>query len=135
MRKGFTLIEMLAVVVILGTIVVIFVPNTLRILKENNLRVYKIKEKELVKAAEDYIYYDKSFVAPDSYQPVKYVTVDTLVSKNYMNKILDGSSGNECTAFVKVTKSNNDYNVEPCIICEEYTTDKSFCTTSTYQNL
>lgn len=135
MKKGFTLIEILAVVVILGTIVAIFVPNTVKILKANNLKVYKIKEKELVRAAEDYIEYDSDFVAPSNEQPEKYITIGTLITKNYINKILDNTSGNECTAFVKVTKDENNYNVEPCIICDEYKTDKGFCSSTVYQSL
>lgn len=135
MKKGFTLIEVLAVVVILGTIIAIFVPNTIKILKDNNLRVYKIKEKELLQAAEDYVKYDDDFIAPDASQPTRYITIDVLVSKNYINKILDGSSGNECPAFVKVTKNGNDYSLDPCIICGEYKSERDFCTTAVYQNI
>lgn len=135
MKRGFTLIEVLAVIVILGTIVVLFVPNTIKILKENNLKVYKVKEKQLLQAATDYANYDSDFTPPDASHPIKYITIDNLVSKNYISKILDGSSGNECSAFVKVTKSGTDYDLDPCIICDEYKTERDFCTASMYQSL
>ena len=135
MRKGFTLIEVLAVIVILGTIIVLFIPNTIKLLKDNNLKVYKIKEKQLLEAAEDYAEYDSDFSGPDSYQPIKYITINTLVSKNYMNKILDNSSGDECMAFVRVTNKNGSNNYDPCIICGEYKTERDFCTTAMYQSL
>ena len=135
-KNGFTLIEVLAVVVILGIIVTLFVPNTVKLIRQNNLKVYKIKEKELLKAAEDYANYDKAFEGPTESSPTKYITMTKLVENAYMNKILDSNSGNECKAFVKVTNSDiHDYNYEACLICDEYKTDKDFCTLSAYQNL
>ena len=135
-KNGFTLIEVLAVVVILGIIVTLFVPNTVRLIRQNNLKVYKIKEKELLKAAEDYANYDKEFEGPNESSPTKYITMTKLVENAYMNKILDSNSGNECKAFVKVTSSDiHDYNYEACLICDEYKTDKDFCTLDAYQNL
>ncbi|MBQ1812445.1 MAG: type II secretion system protein [Bacilli bacterium] len=135
MKKGFTLVELLAVIIILGMLVVLLVPNVISILKSNNLRVYKLKEKELLRAAEDYIEYDEEFVAPTNEAPVKYLTIQSLISKNYINKILDNSSGEECPAFVKISKDGDNYNLDPCIICGEYKTDRDFCTSSMYQSL
>lgn len=135
MKKGFTLVELLAVIIILGMLVVLLVPNVISLLKSNNLKVYKIKEKELLRAAEDYIQYDDDFVAPTNEEPIKYITIQSLISKNYINKILDNSSGEECLAFIKITKDSNNYNLDPCIICSEYKTDRDFCTSSVYQSL
>ena len=135
-KKGFTLVELLAVIIILGVVAMIFVPNTVKIIKENSIKVYKIKEKELVKAAKDYAEYDKNFSRPTAESPTKYITMPQLVSGNYINKIIDSTSLNECSAFVKVTLSDiNGYNYEPCLLCDNYTTEKSFCTTTTYDNL
>ena len=135
-KKGFTLIEVLAVIVVLGTISVIFIPNVIKILNDNNLKIYKIKENELLKAAKSYAEYDEDFVSPTETDPTRYITMPTLVSKNYMNKILDTKTGNECSAFVKVTLSNvYGYEYEACLLCDEYKTNKTFCTTSTYENI
>jgi len=135
-KRGFTLVELLAVIVILGTIAMIFIPNTIKLLKENNLKIYKVKENELLKAAKSYAEYDDNFIEPTSSEPVRYITMPTLVSGNYMNKILDTTSGNECNAFVKVTLSSiYGYDYEACLLCDEYKTDKEFCTASIYQNL
>lgn len=136
MKKGFTLVEVLAVIVILGLMAVIFVPNTIKILKENNLKIYKIKENELIKAAKDYAEYDEGFIAPTSSGTYKYVTMPQLVKGSYMNKIIDTTSGKECSAFVRI--SLNDiygYNYEACLICEEYKTNKDFCSAVNYSNL
>lgn len=136
MKKGFTLVELLAVIIILGVMAAIFIPNTIKLLKENNLKIYKVKESELIKAAKDYANYDKNFSAPTESSPVKYITMPQLVEGSYMNKILDTSSGKECSAFVKVTlNSINGYNYEACLMCEEYSTNKDFCSAATYQSL
>lgn len=135
-KNGFTLVELLAVIIILGVITTIFVPNTIKLLKENNLKIYKIKENELINAAKDYANYDKNFSSPTVEVPVKYITMPQLVEGSYINKILDTSSGKECRAFVRVTLNDiNGYNYEACLLCDEYSTNKSFCNSTTYESL
>ena len=132
-KNGFTLVELLVVIILLGLIVTLFIPNVIKILKQNNTKIYKIKENELVNACNDYINYDKDFTFEGT---EKYITMDTLVSKNYMSKIIDTSSGNECKAFAKVTKNKvNGYDVEACLICDEYVSENSFCTRDAYNDL
>ena len=133
-KNGFTLVELLAVILLLTLIITLFIPNALKLLNENNLKVYKIKEEQLVKSAKDYTY-DSNFTSPTSTNPV-YITITDLSNGNYLDKILDASTGNECIAFVKVTLNSIDgYDFEPCIICDEYKTDNNFCSMSNYQNL
>lgn len=135
-KNGFTLVELLAVIIILGVITTIFVPNTIKLLKENNLKIYKIKESELIRAAKDYSNYDKNFSSPTEMELEKYITMTQLVDGGYMNSILDTSSGKECRAFVKVTLNDiSGYNYEACLLCDEYSTNKSFCNSTTYQGL
>ena len=134
-NRGFTLVEVLAVITILGLISIIFIPNAMKILKDNNLKIYKIKEKELITAAKDYAEYDKDFIPPTN-GVEKYVTMPQLVSGNYMNKILDNNTGNECTAFVKVTLSDvYGYNYDACLICDEYKSNKDFCNLAIYNDI
>ena len=85
-KNGFTLVELLVVIILLGLIVTLFIPNVIKILKQNNTNIYKVKENELVNACNDYIDYYKDFVFEGT---EKYITMDTLVSKNYMSKIID----------------------------------------------
>ena len=135
-KNGFTLVELLAVIIILGAITTVFVPNTIKLLKENNLKIYKIKESELIRAAKDNANYDKNFSSPTEMELEKYITMTQLVDGGYMNSILDTSSGKECRAFVKVTLNDiSGYNYEACLLCDEYSTNKSFCNSTTYQGL
>jgi len=134
-KNGFTLVEVLAVIIILGIVVLIFVPNTKKLLNENSTKIYKIKEKELIKATEDYVKYDKNFSFPEA-STEKYITMPQLIRGNYINKILSTKTGNECTAFVKVTRNDvYGYNYEACLICDDYTSNKSFCNMTFYGNL
>ena len=43
-KNGFTLVEVLLVLVILGVIAVIFIPEATKLLKENDKKIYKAKE-------------------------------------------------------------------------------------------
>ena len=134
MKKGFTLIELLAVVAILAVLAIIFIPNTVKILKSNNMKLYKVKESQLVSAAKEYVY-DPLFKAPTEGNAT-YITIGQLATGNYLAKILDTTSGNECVAYVKVTYvAENDYDFDPCIICNEYKTDKEFCSLEAYGSI
>lgn len=134
-NNGFTLVELLGVIAILGILVVIFVPNALKVLKDNSDKIYKIKEKELINAAKDYAEYDKNFVSPIEGE-AKYIIMPQLVSGSYMTKILDNKTANECTAFVKVTLNDiHGYNYDACLICDEYKTNKDFCNMAFYNSL
>ena len=122
--------------VILGVIAVIFIPEATKLLKENDKKIYKAKEEIMVKAAEDYVLENKSIVLPNDSSSASYVTINTLVENNNMSKILDSSSAEACKGFVKITKNSvYGYNYEACLICENYTTNKSFCSSSSYDEI
>ena len=86
-KNAFTLVELITVIAILAVITIIFIPNTAKILKENSTKVYKVKEKQLIESAKDYVEFDKDFVPPSDTDPVKYININTLISKNYIDKI------------------------------------------------
>lgn len=134
-KNGFTLVEALAVIIVLGILSITFIPNALKVLKDNSNKIYKIKEKELLNAAEDYVKYDKSFSFPNEVE-VKYVTMLQLIKGNYLDKILDNKTANECVAFVKVTRNDiYGYNYDACLICDKYKTNKDFCDIALYNSL
>ena len=135
-ENGFTLVELLAVITILAVIVVIFVPSALDILNDNEAKIYKTKEKILTNAASDYVVSNRDFNFPTESTPNVYIPASILINNNYMTKVLDSTSGNECTAFVRVTiNSVSGYNYDPCIMCDNYTTDDTFCTTAIYNSI
>lgn len=135
-KRGFTLVELLAVIVILGIIITIFVPSVINLINENSTKIYANKEKILKNAAEDYVISNSSFVLPDGTNPEKYISMNTLISSNMMSSILDNKTTTECVGFVKITvNSTYGYDYDPCLICDNYSTNKTFCTTATYNSL
>lgn len=135
-RRGFTLVELLAVIVILGIIITIFVPSVINLINENSTKIYANKEKILKNAAEDYVMSNSSFVLPDGTNPEKYISMNTLISSNMMSSVLDNKTTTECVGFVKITvNSTYGYDYDPCLICDNYSTNKTFCTTATYNSL
>ena len=54
MKKGFTLVEVLAVIVILGILAVIIVPTVQKGLNSNYDDVLEIQKKNIIKAAKDW---------------------------------------------------------------------------------
>lgn len=135
-RRGFTLVELLAVIVILGIIITIFVPSVIDLINENSTKIYANKEKILKNAAEDYVMSNSSFVLPDGTNPEKYISMNTLISSNMMSSVLDNKTTTECVGFVKITvNSTYGYDYDPCLICDNYSTNKTFCTTATYNSL
>lgn len=135
-KRGFTLVELLAVIVILGIIITIFVPSVINLINENSTKIYANKEKILKNAAEDYVISNSSFVLPDGTNPEKYISMNTLISSNMMSSVLDNKTTTECVGFVKITvNSTYGYDYDPCLICDNYSTNKTFCTTATYNSL
>lgn len=135
-KRGFTLVELLAVIVVLGIIITIFVPSIINLINENSTKIYANKENILAKAAEDYVISNKSFVLPDGTNPEKYISMNTLISSNMMSSVLDNKTTSECVGFVKITvNSTYGYNYDPCLICDNYSTNTTFCTTATYNSL
>lgn len=135
-KRGFTLVELLAVIVILGVIAVITVPNAISILSASGTKIYSAKEDIMVSAAKDYVMSNENFVMPTEASPTKYLTINTLVSSNFMSKVLDNKSGNECMGFLKITiNSTYGYDYDPCLLCDNYTSNKTFCTSATYNEI
>ena len=126
-KNGFTLVELLVVIALLAAIVLMFMPNVIKIIKNSDTKVYQITEKDLIEKAKDYANYSKNYIKPTQEDPVKYIDMSTLVNENYMSTILDNKTGQTCSAYVKVTYNEVENTYEACLKCESYTTNNSFC--------
>lgn len=115
-EKGFTLVELLGVIVILGLLTIVTVPPLLNQIKKSRDRLSSATIKILSSAAEQHI---------DEHQtnyPIKNgnvycITLKTLTDYGYLKSpILDASSGdevNETTNSMKVTINGlNNYKIE-----------------------
>ena len=113
-RKGFTLVELLAVIVILAIIALITTVVVINIIETVKIRKYKVEEKSLEKAAE--LYYTNSQIFPFQDE----ISLNTLVEKGFINSVKDTENGSTCEG--KVIKDNNG-ELKGCLKCSNYVTE------------
>ena len=104
MNKGFTLIEMLATLTILGILVTIVLVSANRLISSSNLEYYNTSEKMMILASKDY------FADYRSYLPR--VLLSTLVKEEFIDMIKDVNDNNcnSSESYVEVEKtSDNEY--------------------------
>ena len=113
-RKGFTLVELLAVIIILAIIALITTVVVINIIETVKIRKYKVEEKSLEKAAE--LYYTNSQIFPFQDE----ISLNTLVEKGFINSVKDTGNGSTCEG--KVIKDNNG-ELKGCLKCSNYVTE------------
>ena len=103
MKKGFTLIEMLAIIIILGVLIAVATPRFLDLLegarKESRTKVY-----EMIQSAARVYCGDYKITAIDSE-----ITISALCEREYLPcPLYDPLTDEEITGFVKI-ESDPDY--------------------------
>ena len=114
MNKGFTLIEMLATLTILGILVTIVLVSTNRLISSSNLEYYNTSEKMMILASKDY------FADYRSYLPR--VLLSTLVKEEFIDMIKDVNDNNcnSSESYVEVEKTNdNEYLYTAHLVCDK----------------
>jgi len=81
-NKGFTLVELLAVVVILVVIMMIAIPNISSSIERSKNKQKTATEKIIISAAELYISANRGSLASNTC----YIKIETLISENYLDK-------------------------------------------------
>lgn len=122
-NRGFTLAEVLGVIIILGLLVIVSFPPLLNQLKKSKDKLSSATLKILGTAAEQYVEEHPS-TYPKTNGNVYCFKLETLVNNGYLKSpILDASSGetiNETTNYIKFTiVGTNDYNYEMVTACTE----------------
>ena len=114
MNKGFTLIEMLATLTILGILVTIVLVSANRLISSSNLEYYNTSEKMMILASKDY------FADYRSYLPR--VLLSTLVKEEFIDMIKDVNDNNcnSSESYVEVEKTNdNEYLYTAHLVCDK----------------
>ena len=114
-RKGFTLLEVITTVVILGLVALIAVPTVNRIINNSRRNLYKQQEKKLIDAAKEYLV-DNSSLLPTGTKPV-YIRVQQLQYNNYLDlgpiiNPLDNDSMESGCIKVKLNKGTYVYSYD-----------------------
>ena len=138
-KKGFTILELLAAVVIVGIILSLAVVAINKYLLKGRNAVDSQLEKQLVLSAKSYYSDNKSkFITNENTGVVIWYT--TLKAENYITNDLVDSNGNSCSkSYVVVKKDNSKYSYSGCILCDNdgynNTKDKEECTESLKNNI
>lgn len=129
-NKGFTLVEVIAVVVIIALLAGISIPLVSKYLNDGKETFNKNLEKELLVAANSYLS-DNPKQRPlgrnaTDFSRVVYLT--DLESKNYLNDTLKDADGGECSnSFVSYNYDGKDVQSLACLKCDNYQTESQVC--------
>ena len=121
-NKGFSMVELLAAVTILGILAVIGIGAVSRIISKAHEEYYKNQEKNLILAAQSYTQSNKSKLPKIVGKKTK-ITVKTLKEANYLKSDLTSYNGktkcSETDTYVNVFKYGlSDYSYTAYVTCE-----------------
>lgn len=103
-KKGFTLVELLAVIVILSIIALITIVSVNSVIKDSKDNLSETQKKNIEKAAEAY------YLKEGMDSNVSCVSVSDLISKGYLDEnIKDPKDSEDMTGSVKITFVSNQY--------------------------
>jgi prepilin-type N-terminal cleavage/methylation domain-containing protein len=117
-KRGFTLVELLAVIVILAVILVIAIPNVIKVIDKAKLDTYKRNEDMLVSATQKYMASNGISLNVGETTTINY---SQLQNDKLIDKITDQTSKGECSnSKIYVTKTSSGYTYKPGLVCDNY---------------
>ena len=123
-KKGFTLVEILATIVILGLLVTLGYISVRAILDRGNDSYYKTQEDMLILAGKNY-FADYRSKLPKEIGETAYVTLKTLIDENYIEPIKDKNK-NDCddnkSRVTALKVSETEYQYYGLLVCDGYRT-------------
>ena len=120
MKRGFTLVELLAVLILLGVVSLIAIPSIGKILNRSREKARESTKNELIQAAKNY-YADNIRELPDDGSH-KCLSVSEIEENGYISNddIVDPTTEEKLTGYVKIYFDNtyNQYTYEYVKSCE-----------------
>ena len=123
-KKGFTLVELLTVVVIIGLVIGIAVFSISNFLGRGRAEYYYSVENNVLVATQDYLL-DYRSLYPRNIGDSVDITLKEILATRYIENVKD-SNGNNCTeGMVRVTRTGrNTYDYKVCLLsCGNYTSE------------
>lgn len=113
-RSGFTLVELLGIITVLGIIALIATPVVQKTINNNRERMFNVIKNQLVDVAKDWSAKNTSFLPKDQgdYINVSFEELkkEGLLRMNVINPTNDNIFSNQ--SFVRITKKNNNFDYE-----------------------
>ncbi len=109
-KKAFTLIELLAVILILAVILAVVTPSVLSFLQSSKQKAYDTSINKIIEAARIYVASNiKDFKDIDYYE----MSLDELCSSDYLDcPIINPKNDEELNGFIYLTKSGRTFEYE-----------------------
>ena len=125
-KKSFTLVEILATIIILGLLVTLGYISVRNILDQSHENYYKSQEDMVLLAGREY-FADYRSALPEEVGETATVTLETLINEKYIDPVKDRNE-NDCdfkASSVTVQKINEkDYQYYVTLKCSDYLTNK-----------
>jgi type IV pilus assembly protein PilA len=139
-RKGFTLIEIIAVIIIIGIISIIAVPAVINYISNAKKTTYTSYESSMKQAAENQILAcvngnEENCLIPNVIDEKQSIPLSSLVDQGYIDLMKNPESNDFCDkdlSYVEVKKiGDENFEYIACLYCGEYQTENASCTTYT----
>jgi prepilin-type N-terminal cleavage/methylation domain-containing protein len=119
-NKGFTLVELLAAIVILGIILALAASSIGSTINNARIKGYIANEEEIVKATQSYIIINQLLIPKEEGDTTE-VPISELRTAKLIGKVKSpDNNSKECSGYVIVTKvGDNEYEYTPHINCEK----------------
>lgn len=114
MKKGFTLIEVLAVIALMGIIMLIVVPSVTKVMQNSKQKLNESQEKIIIESAKMAVAESASFIYKnDNYSSI---FISDLIDNGYLTdteikNLVTDKDLVEC-AYVKMTENGNNFDYE-----------------------
>jgi len=117
MKKGFTLVELLAVIVVLGVILAIAIPNAINIIEKARIDAIIRNEEVLVRETKKHLVANTNLLPVNIGDTIE-ITLDSLKTNRLIDSIKNPRNNQECNGYVLITKiGNNEYDYSPQLNC------------------
>lgn len=103
--KGFTLVELLAVLVILGIVSIVVVSNVTGVIGNSKSSLSETQKSSIIEATKKYVIYNQSGLPLDSNASPKIITLSELSSAGYIDTddVVDPKTNEVMTGCVEVS--------------------------------
>ena len=109
-KNGFTLVELLATIVIIGMITMMAVPNVMKVISEKREKLYITTVSEIERIAGIYLTENPALYTTINNNGYVDITIDNLCNGKYTTcPINDPRDNSEITGYVRVTNEDGNY--------------------------
>ena len=117
-KQGFTLVELLAVIVVLGLILSIAIPRITELIENARINAYIQNEEIMIRSTMNYIALNEEEL-PNEIGETKQVSLEQLQTDELISVIKDPNNKNEeCNGYILITKiEENKYDYTPHLKC------------------